>query len=103
MFRVTTHRASDQLILKFEGRLTGAWVGEADACWRDAIAAQAGLPIVVDLCDVSVVDPSGRALLVQMYRGGAEFSVRGCVMRELVREIAQAVSHRGGFEEGRNA
>jgi anti-anti-sigma regulatory factor len=103
MFRVTTQNGSDQLVLKFEGRLTGDWVAAADACWREAIASLGHRPVVVDLRDVTVVDVAGRELMSRMYRAGARFRVRGCEMRELEREIAQALSEAAGFENERNA
>jgi anti-anti-sigma regulatory factor len=90
MFRIGAHDSPDGLVLKLEGRLAGAWVVEADACWRDASATHNGRSVVVDLSAVSTVDDAGRELLLRMHNAGARFVVRGCVMRELVREISEA-------------
>jgi anti-anti-sigma regulatory factor len=89
MFRIGAHDSPDGLVLKFEGRLAGAWVVEAEACWRDARATHNGRSVVVDLSGVSTVDDAGRELMFHMHSAGARFVVRGCVMRELVREISQ--------------
>ena len=45
----------------------------------------------MDLTDVWLVDGAGQALLTRMYRAGARFMARGCVLREMVREIRAMV------------
>jgi anti-anti-sigma regulatory factor len=91
MFRITTHVAADKVVFKLEGVLWGAWVGELDECWREATRTLNGRPMLVDLTDVYSVDDTGRQFLALMYSEGARFVARGCVMRELVREIAESV------------
>jgi ABC-type transporter Mla MlaB component len=90
MFRITEQRMSGRLVLKLEGRLSGPWVDEVDACWRAAAATCDGDSIWVDLSDVCSVDLAGQAQLTRMHRAGARFLTRGCVMRELVREIVES-------------
>lgn len=90
MLRITTQNAADGLALKLEGCLSGAWVEELDACWRAARKTLAGRPMRVDLIEVYSVDEAGRQLLALMYRAGVRFVTRGCVMRELVREISES-------------
>jgi anti-anti-sigma regulatory factor len=92
MFRISTEPTDDGLRLKLEGRLIGPWVAEADSSWREIRATPGEPSIVVDLCGLSAVDDAGRGLLVRMHRAGVRFAVRGCVMRELIREIAEEVS-----------
>lgn len=91
MFRITTHTTDGELVLKLEGSLTGPWVAELDACWRGGIETLDGRRIRVDLTAVCHVDEAGRDLMTRMYRGGAHFLARGCVMPEVVREIAESV------------
>lgn len=88
MLRITTRSASREYGLKLEGWLMGAWVDEAARAWRAAIAGHDARRVVIDLSDVFFVDGAGRALLTEMYRAGAVFTTKGCVMPELVREIA---------------
>jgi anti-anti-sigma regulatory factor len=88
MFRVTEQRDANRVVLKLEGRLAAAWVDELDACWR-AAAEETNEAIFVDLCDVDVVDAAGEQLLARMHHAGVRFLTRGCVMRELVREISE--------------
>jgi ABC-type transporter Mla MlaB component len=95
MFRITSHIDGDEIVLKLEGCLIGDWVQELDTCWMNAAARPAGRRIRVDLSDVCHVDAAGRALMTAMYRAGAHFVTRGCVMPEVVREIAEAIDARG--------
>lgn len=92
MFRATADRTPDGPVLRFEGQLIGAWVNEGEIAWRvvDTEPVGSATAIVVDLRDVSMVDAAGTALLQRMYRRGARFTVRGCEMRELIREITEA-------------
>ena len=90
MFRITTHAGADKVVLKLEGLLWGAWVGELDECWRETARDLDGRRMLIDLTDVCSVDDTGRQLLTLMYKDGAEFVTQGCVMRELVREISES-------------
>jgi anti-anti-sigma regulatory factor len=91
MFRVTPRIADTECVLKLEGCLAGAWVRELDACWREATTALNGRQMRIDLTDVCHVDAAGRDLMTLMYLAGARFTTKGCVMPEVVREIAEAV------------
>lgn len=90
MLRITRQSAPDRLVLKLEGRFLGEWVQEVDRCWHTAAAASPGAPIWLDLTDVQLVDPAGQALLERMHRAGVHFLTRGCLMREVVREISES-------------
>ncbi len=94
MFRITTSTADDELVMKLEGCLCGAWVAELETCWRGVAASLHGRGLRVDLTDVCHVDHAGRELLASMLRSGARFLARGCVMPELVREISDSVAAR---------
>jgi ABC-type transporter Mla MlaB component len=92
MFRITSHIRDDELVLKLEGCLADAWVQELDTCWRDATQGLKSPRVRVDLTGVWQVDDAGRALMTRMYLAGAQFVTRGCVMPELVRDIARSCS-----------
>ena len=92
MFRITSLIENGELILKLEGSLAGAGVKELDSCWR---AASGTLPVRVDLREVCHVDAAGRDLVMSMYRARVRLLTRGCVMPELVREIARSVDGGG--------
>lgn len=78
------------MVLKVEGCLAGPCVSALEGCWRDLREDATGRPVHVDLTDVCHVDRAGRELMALMYRSGVRYVARGCVMPELVREIAQA-------------
>jgi hypothetical protein len=90
MLRITEQRAPGRLVLKLEGRLSGAWVEELETSWHGARDGDPGTEIWLDLSDVWLADPAGQALLERMHREGIRFVVQGCVMRELVREISES-------------
>lgn len=90
MLRITEQHAPDRLVLKLEGRLSGAWVEELETSWNGARHGNPGTEIWLDLSDVWLADPAGQALLERMHHEGVRFVVQGCVMRELVREISES-------------
>jgi hypothetical protein len=92
MFRITSLIEDGELVLKLEGCLAGECVQELESCWR---AAKGVVPIRVDLREACHVDAAGRELLMSMYRARIRLITTGCVMPELVREIAQSVDGGG--------
>jgi hypothetical protein len=89
MLRITIQPAGDELVMKLEGCLAGAWVDELEACWRHTRTPDGGR-LRVDLRGVCHVDEAGRELMTRMYLAGAAFVASGCVMPEVVREVTQA-------------
>ena len=87
MFRVSERGGAGGIVLKLEGRCSAETVEALDSSWRAALRKQGGAPVLVDLSDVSRIDVAAQEQLARMHRGGARFVVRGCLMRELLREI----------------
>ena len=90
MFRLTLHDTDDGLVMKLEGCLAGASVGETYRCWQRVSATRNGRVVDIDMRDVCHVDEEGRRLMTLMHLDGARFRTAGCVMPEIVREISQA-------------
>ena len=90
MFRITEQRLFGRLVLKLEGRFSIDGVADLEAAWRGARETCDPDSIWVDLSEVDLVDLAGQEQLTRMHRAGVRFLTRGVVMRELVREIAQA-------------
>lgn len=90
MFRLTESCASGRLVLKLEGRCSADVVGEVEASWQAATQKAGACGISVDLSDVLLVDDAAREQLTRMYHAGAQFVARGCLMRELIREITRS-------------
>jgi len=78
------------MVLKLEGRCSRDVVGELEAGWQSARDQAGEHGICIDLSDVLVVDDAAREQLVRMHRAGARFVSRGCLMRELIRQIMRA-------------
>ena len=93
MLRITIHRADDDVVMKLEGCLSGAWVAEMEKCWRQAMQTeQRGLQ--VDLRSICHVDDAGRELMTRMSLDGVRFLASGCVIPEMLREISESTGGR---------
>lgn len=88
MIRITVHQTSEEVVLKLEGCLSGDSVDALAACWRDVSQSLSGRRLEVDLRGLCHVDGHGRTLLTNLHGDGARFMASGCVMPEIVREIA---------------
>jgi anti-anti-sigma regulatory factor len=88
MIRITIHQSDDDLMLRVEGCLSAALVGELEACWLDARSIRRGRRLLVDLRGVCHVDDRGRELIARLCDDGAQFEASGCEMPEVIREIA---------------
>jgi hypothetical protein len=89
MFRISERGTPRRLVLKLEGRCSAEVLGELEAGWRAALEKAGGHPVWIDLDDVLLADDAACAQLARMHRGGARFVSRGCLMREIVREITR--------------
>jgi outer membrane protein len=88
MLRITTESRRGKTILTVEGRIAGASVGTVQQCWRELLAASPKQKYIVDLCGVSFIDSSGKAVLREMHRQGAQFQAEGCLNQAIVGEIS---------------
>jgi anti-anti-sigma regulatory factor len=95
MLRITTDNSGDDVLIKLEGCLAGAWVDELSALWREVIGTRSGRSIRIDMREVCHVDAAGRALMTRMYLHGTRYVTTGCVMPEVVREISESPEVRG--------
>jgi hypothetical protein len=90
MFRLTLHDTDNALVMKLEGCLAGPSVHETYRCWQRVIATLRGRVVEVDMRDVCHVDEEGRKLMTLMHLEGVRFRTAGCLMPEIVREVAEA-------------
>jgi outer membrane protein len=88
MLRITTEQKRGKLILNVEGRLAAQWVAALEQCWRDLRASSPGGKFSVNLCGVSFIDASGKALLKEIHRQGGHLLAEGCLNQAIVKEIA---------------
>src|SRR5437773_11896587 len=90
MLRITVHDNLDSVIFQLEGRLTGAWVWEAEECRQRTLARRRRTAVCFDLAGVTFIDDAGKAYLAAMHRLGAEFVAAGCLTKAVVAEITTA-------------
>jgi hypothetical protein len=92
-----TSQETDQLVsMKLEGRIAGPWVAELDRTWRSLAPALKSRRLVVDLRDVSYVEPEGRRVLAEIYgKTGAEFRTRSLLIEFYAREATNGRSTNG--------
>jgi ABC-type transporter Mla MlaB component len=90
MLRITVEEGARLVTLRLEGRLTGPWLRELDACWQNCVGLQHARVRYVDLTGVTFIDSAGKACLAAMYRQGAEFIAADCMTKEIVAEIARS-------------
>jgi ABC-type transporter Mla MlaB component len=88
MLRITVQDRPEQVTLKLEGQLKGAWVTELENTWRTANSTLVGRSLHLDLNAVDHVDGAGKYLLVLIARSGAQLTASGAEMKELLRAIA---------------
>ena len=75
--------------------MAGPQVATLEQCWRDLYASAPKLRYVVNLCGVSFIDKSGRVLLQEMHRLGAELQAEGCLNQAIVQEISNSEEAEG--------
>jgi len=88
MLKITLEDRPNEVTLKLEGNLAGAWVTELEDCWRSAHSTLDGRPLSLDLSAVEQVDRAGRYLLALLSFNGAQLITSGAVMTDLARSIA---------------
>lgn len=88
MLKITIQDRAEELRLRLEGRLSGAWVNELRQCWQTAASTTEFRATVLDLREVDFVDPDGQALLADMHRRGVRLEACSPLIQHLVEEIA---------------
>jgi outer membrane protein len=102
MLRVTTETKRSRTILTVEGRIAGPSVATLEQCWRELYSTSPKQKYIVNLCGVSFIDSSAKALLREMHRLGAELQAEGCLNESIVEEISSSSEASAGHS-GRHA
>jgi outer membrane protein len=90
MLRITTETKRTKTLLTVEGRIAGPSVATVEQCWRELYTTSPKQKFIVNLCGVSFIDNSGKALLREMHRLGAELQAEGCLNQSIVEEISSS-------------
>lgn len=89
MLRITRHQEAGKLTLQLEGDLTGAWVDDLLAAWRECRCTSDGRPLQIDLSAVGRIDKQGEYMLALVYCHGARLTGTGLATRHLIRSITR--------------
>ena len=89
LMKIETRQSGEQLILRVEGRLAGAYVPELERCWHSASGDCEAGKVAVDLGGITCVDRAGRHLLRCMHRSGVRFLGARLAMQDVVDEISE--------------
>jgi hypothetical protein len=84
MFRVETHHGVDAVVMKLEGQLRGDYAEYA----RTLVSScDTRVRLILDLTDVTFVDPAGEDVLTLFGRFGAEFIADNAYSRDLCERL----------------
>lgn len=89
MMKIEIQDAGDAVILKVEGRISGAFAAELENCWHVARSSHRAGAVSVDLKNVTCVDRAGRNLLQLMYREGVPFLRAGIALQDILEQIKE--------------
>lgn len=93
MLRITTEAASEQTVLRVEGKLVPPWVEELEKSWRQRV--ESAKTLVIDLRAVTFVGTEGRQLLERIYRSGAKLVASGITMNAMLEEMETRCNGKG--------
>jgi len=104
MFRVSYSDTADGQRWNLQGRLAGPWVEELRSCWKHARDRAPLARAIVDLKEVTFIDPAGETLLAEMRSAGAELIATGVENRHLLATLESHTSPSapGRVSEGRD-
>jgi hypothetical protein len=89
MLRITIHDLPESLTFKFEGKLVGPWVREAQESWQRTRGPRPKASQRFDLTEVTVIDAAGKAFLVEAHAKGVQLIASGCAIRAIVAELTK--------------
>ena len=100
MLRITTIENTDQVLLKLEGKLSGAWVVELETCWREIFAKLGERSLLIDLTGVQSMDAAGRCTLALIHMHGTQLIASGCGA-QMIQDIIDHWPVRSATESGK--
>lgn len=87
MLKVTILESPAEQRFVVEGKLTQPWVSELESAWESARDARRRRRCVVALSDTTLIDRSGRRLLMAMCGEGARFVAKGVYVKHLIEHL----------------
>ena len=98
MLKITITDLPDEQRWSLQGQLAGEWAAELKSAWREARHEGDTRICIVELIDVTFIDRSGEAVLVEIMNQGAEFIAGDVYTRHLLGNLRSEL--RRSREEG---
>ena len=96
MLKITFKDTPESTRIKLEGKLSGPWVEELERSWIEHSPLASG-NVIIDLSDVTFIDPEGKNLLARMVDKGVCFEGTHLMTKYVIDEITRV-----GMRTGRN-
>jgi anti-anti-sigma regulatory factor len=96
MLKITFNDTPGSTIVKLEGKISGPWVEELERSWIEH-SPQASENVIMDLSDVTYIDPEGKKLLARMVDKGVCFEGTQLMTKYVIEEITRV-----GIRSGKN-
>ena len=87
MLKVTILESQAEQRFVVEGKLTQPGFPELESAWEGGREARRGRRCVSDLSDTTLIDQSGRRLLMAMCREGVRFIAKGVYVKHLIKHL----------------
>jgi anti-anti-sigma regulatory factor len=87
MLRITVIDTPTEQKWVLQGKMTEPWVSEVRSNWKRTRSTRRGKAIVVDLNDVTFIDPAGERLLQGLIRTGVVCKARGVYLKAVMEEL----------------
>jgi hypothetical protein len=100
MFRASYCDTADTQRWNLHGRLAGPWVDELRSCWKQAREQAPLTSPIVDLKEVTFIDPAGEKLLAEMRGAGAKLIAAGVEHQHLLALLDNDIPNNNRCEGG---
>ena len=88
MLKITFQDTPESTTVKLEGKISGPWVEELERSWTEH-SPQASGSVIIDLSDVTYIDPEGKRLLARMVDKGVCFAGTHLMTQYVIDEITR--------------
>ena len=89
MLRISIIEATNERRLVLEGKLIEPWTTELRKASERARNNLEGRKLVVDLRNLTIINPEGEGLLAALMKEGIKIRCRGVFEREVLRQLAR--------------
>jgi hypothetical protein len=89
MFKISIVETHGQRRLVLEGKLVPPWTAEVEGAWKSAGQQLRGRKLIIDLCNVTLINPDGENTLFKLMQDGAKFSCGDVLTRHVLKQLAR--------------